>query len=47
MLVVGQKRKHFHKTRREKAQALKDTEKESSNKKVSAKYNVPKNIIST
>ena len=46
MLVAVQKRKH--KTRREKAQALKDIEKGLSDKEVVAKYNVPnENIIST
>ena len=42
MLVVGQKRKHVHKILREKALALKDIEKGLSNKKVAAKYSVPK-----
>ena len=46
MLVAVQKRKH--KTRREKAQALKDIEKGLSDKEVVAEYNVPnENIIST
>ena len=39
MLVAGQKRKHFHKTLREKAQALKNIGKKS-NKEVAAKYYV-------
>lgn len=43
MLVVGQKRKHVHKTVRENTQALEDLEKRLSNKEVAAKY-VPKNI---
>ena len=46
MLVAGQKRKHFHKTLREKAQALKNIWKKS-NKEVAAKYYVSKNTIST
>ena len=46
MLVAVQKRKH--KTRREKAQTLKDIEKGLSDKEVVAEYNVPnENIIST
>ena len=44
MLVVGQKRKHVHKTLRKKTQAL---EKGLLNKEVARKYNVPKNTIST
>ena len=47
MLVAGQKCKDVHKTLREKAQALKHIEKGLSNKEVVAKYNVPKNTIST
>ena len=46
MLVAG-KRKYTHKTLREKCQALKDLEKGESNKDVAAKYNVPKNTLST
>ena len=46
MLVTG-KRKHTHKTLREKWQALKDLEKGESNKDVTAKNNVPKNTLST
>ena len=46
MLVAG-KRKYTHKTLREKFQALKDLEKGESNKDVAAKYNVPKNTLST
>ena len=46
MLVAG-KRKHTHKTLREKYQALKDMEKGESNKDVAAKYNIPKNTLST
>ena len=46
MLVAG-KRKYTHKTLREKCQALKDLEKGESNKDVPAKYNVPKNTLST
>ena len=46
MLVAGQKRKHFHKALREKAQALKNIGKKS-NKEVAAKYYVSKNTIST
>ena len=46
MLVAG-KRKYNHKSLREKCQALKDLEKGMSNKDVSAKYNVPKNTLST
>ena len=46
MLVAGQKRKHFRKTLREKAQALKNIRKKSS-KEVAAKYYVSKNTIST
>ena len=43
MLVV-RKRKYTHKTLREKCQNL---EKVESNKDVAAKYNVPKNTLST
>ena len=46
MLVAG-KWKYTHKTLREKCQALKDLEKEESNKDLAAKYNVPKNTLST
>ena len=46
MLVAG-KQKYTHKTLREKCQALKDLEKRESNKDVAAKYNVPKNTLST
>ena len=46
MLVAG-KLKYTHKTLREKFQALKDLEKGESNKDVTAKYNVPKNTLST
>ena len=46
MLVAG-KRKHTHKTLLEKFQALRDLEKAESNKDVPAKYNVPKNTLST
>ena len=46
MLVAG-KRKYTHKTLCEKFQALKDLEKGESNKDVAAKYNVPKNTLST
>ena len=46
MFVAG-KQKYTHKTLREKCQALKDLEKGESNKDVAAKYNVPKNILST
>ena len=46
MLVAGE-RKYTHKTFREKCQALKDLEKGESNKDVAAKYNVPKNTLST
>ena len=42
MLVAG-KRKYTHKTLREKS----DLEKGESNKDVAAKYNVPKNTLST
>ena len=40
MWVVGQKRKHVHKTPLEKAQGVKDIEKGLSKKEVAAKYNV-------
>ena len=46
MLVAG-KRKYTHKTHCEKCQALKDLEKRESKKDVAAKYNVPKNTLST
>ena len=46
MFVAG-KQKYTHKTVREKYQALKDLEKGESNKDLAAKYNVPKNILST
>ena len=46
MLVAG-KRKYTHKTLREKCQALKDPERVGSNKDVAAKYNVPKNTLSS
>ena len=46
MLVAG-KRKYTHKTLREKCQAVKDLEKGDSNQDVAAKYNVPKNTLST
>ena len=46
MLVAG-KWKYTHKTLREKCQALKDLEKEESNKDLAAKYNVPENTLST
>ena len=46
MLVAG-KLKYTHKTLREKCQALKDLEKGESNKDLAAKYNVPKNTLST
>ena len=46
MLVAG-KQKYTHKILREKCQALKDLEKRESNKDVAAKYNVPKNTLST
>ena len=46
MQVAG-KRKYTHKTLREKCQALKDLEKGESNKDVAAKYNVPKNTLSS
>ena len=42
-----EKRKYTHKTLREKFQAFKDLEKGESNKDVVAKYNVPKNTLST
>ena len=46
MLVAG-KRKYTHKTLCEKCQTLKDLEKGESNKDIAAKYNVPKNTLST
>ena len=46
ILVTG-KRKCTHRTLREKCQAVKDLEKGESNKDVAAKYNVPKNTLST
>ena len=46
-MLVAVKRKYTHKTLREKFQALKDLEKGESNKDVAAKYNVPKNTLST
>ena len=45
--MVEEKRKFTDKTLREKSQALKDLEKGESNKNVAAKYNVPKNTLST
>ena len=41
------KRKYTHKTLCEKCQVLEDLEKGESNKDVAAKYNVPKNTLST
>ena len=46
MLLAG-KRKYTHKTFREKCQALKDLEVGESNKNIAAKYNLPKNTLST
>ena len=46
MLVAG-KQKYTHKTLCEKCQALKDLEKGESSKDVAAKYNIPKNTLST
>ena len=46
MLVAGKQRCNC-KTLREKCQALKDLQKGESNKDVAAKYNVPKNTLST
>ena len=46
ILVTG-KRKCTHRTLHEKCQAVKDLEKGESNKNVAAKYNVPKNTLST
>ena len=46
MLVAG-KRKYTHKTLCEKCQVLKDLEKPVSKKDIVAKYNVPKNTLST
>ena len=45
-LVAG-KPKYTHKTLRKKCQALNDLVKGQSNKKVAAKYNVPKNTLLT
>ena len=45
MLVAG-KRKYTHKTVCKKCQALKDLEKEESNKDVAAKYDILKNTLS-
>ena len=41
-MLVAQKRKHVHKTRQEKCQALKDIEKGLPNKDVATTYGVPK-----
>ena len=47
-MVVAGKRKYNHKTLREKqSQTLKDLEEGMSNKNVPAKYQVPKNTLST
>ena len=46
-MLVTEKRKYTHKTLREKCQSLKDLENGESNKDVAAKYNVPKNTLST
>ena len=46
-ILVAGKRKYTHKTLCEKCQALKDLEKRESNKDAAAKYNVPKNTLST
>ena len=46
-MLIAQKRKYVHKTRREKYQSLKDLEKGLSDKDVAAKYGVPKNTLST
>ena len=46
MLVTG-KQKYNQKRLHEKCQALKDLDKGESNKDVAAKYNVPKNTLST
>ena len=46
MLVAG-KQRYTCKTLREKCQVLKDLQKGESNKDVAAKYNVPKNTLST
>ena len=46
MFVAG-KRKYTYKTLHEKCQALKDLEKGESNIDVAAKYNIPKNTLST
>ena len=47
MLKTGQNCKHVQKTLGEKVEALNNIEKGLSNQEVPAKYNVPKNIIST
>ena len=46
-ILVAGKRKYTHKTLCEKCQALKDLEKRESNKDAAAKYNVPKDTLST
>ena len=46
-LLVKGKRKYTHKTLREKCKTLKDLEKGKRNKDVAAKYNVPKDTLST
>ena len=46
MLVTG-KWKYIHKTLREKCQALKNLENGESNNDVAAKYNLPKNTLSS
>ena len=46
-ILVEGKRKYTHKTLRQKCQALKNLEKGESNENVAAKYNVPKNTLST
>ena len=46
MLLAG-KRKYIYKTLREKCHALKELEKEESNKDIAAKYNVARNTLST
>ena len=46
MLATG-KRKYIHKTLREKCQALKNLENGESKNDVAAKYNLPKNTLST
>ena len=45
--MIAKKRKYVYKTLREKCESLKDLEKGLSNKDVTAKYGVPKNILST